>query len=369
MSLLGGLIASAARGVEGGSQAVAALGKVGLEKDMKIDLARETANIEFEKENLLRDLDVDRRVDEAGRLQKIEVDTYEKKKDKDLKYATDPRLLDFEINKATEVKKAENKILSPVEKLTMKREQSTIDLNNLKREAEKLAFDVLKERTTDIQTLGKAIEEGNTELAAKLTRKLTLEDNLVGSASRNKRAEIAIKSAQAIADVLKTNPLLQGEAGNDLRTLMNENIEKAQKLSGDAPVGLINSTRNNTTNNPPPGDGNNPPPPGTGTSGVKVPTTKAEALAQVGNSFMYKGEEVVVTGWNDKTGKVKFRKADGGDTETDKSNQANTQTNNVSGRVNRTLQRSKKEADRFQRHRDSIKKNKRSRYKNKEDKE
>ena len=73
MSLLGGLIASAARGVEGGSQAVAALGKVGLEKDMKIDLARETANIEFEKENLLRDLDVDR-----------EVETYEKKKNKEI---------------------------------------------------------------------------------------------------------------------------------------------------------------------------------------------------------------------------------------------------------------------------------------------
>ena len=67
MSFLGGLISSAARGLQGGAEAVSALGKAGVEKQIKIDLAKETADIEFEKNKLLKELESQLRIEEADK--------------------------------------------------------------------------------------------------------------------------------------------------------------------------------------------------------------------------------------------------------------------------------------------------------------
>ena len=83
MSFLGGLISSAARGLQGGAEAVSALGKAGVEKQIKIDLAKETADIEFEKNKLLKELESQLRIDEA-----------DKTKDREKEFALDPELRD-----------------------------------------------------------------------------------------------------------------------------------------------------------------------------------------------------------------------------------------------------------------------------------
>ena len=74
MSILGGLISSAARGLQGGAEAVSALGKAGVEKQIKIDLAKETADIEFEKNKLLKELDSNLRIKEADLTKQREKD-------------------------------------------------------------------------------------------------------------------------------------------------------------------------------------------------------------------------------------------------------------------------------------------------------
>ena len=221
MSFLGGLISSAAKGLQGGAEAVSTIAKAGVEKNMQIDLQKELADIEFKKQKQLETFKADRAIQDK----------------------TNTKVRDFDI----ETKKKEANIVGPKDQSIIDANKSAQKANEQKYATEKLATEVAQTRFSDMKKLYEAYEKNDTKAIEALTKKLTLEDNLIGSASRNKRAEIFMKMGQAIEDILSNRTITDPDKVQTLTQEMQDNFKKARDLIGN--TGAFSSMNNQSGGN------------------------------------------------------------------------------------------------------------------------
>ena len=303
MSFLGGLISSAAKGLQGGAEAVSTIAKAGVEKNMQIDLQRELSEIEFNKSKRLEDLKSTNRKNE-----------YKANKDVDKSLAMDTELRNFNL----ETMRQEGDIVGKKDQSIIDTNDSARKLNEQKYKTEQLATEVSKTRFDDMKKLYKAYETNDTKAIDTLTKKLTLEDNLIGSASRNKRAEIFMKMGQAIEDVLSTGrfPDDNEKGGDRTRDRLTREMEgyfkKANDLVGntDAFSSMKTQSGGNTTTNNNNGLVNSQLPPPDSFSPKDVTADNAEQF--IGKTFYnpVTKQQEVMTGFDRKTKEVLTKPAD-----------------------------------------------------------
>ena len=217
MSILSGLISSAARGLQGGAEAVSALGKAGIEKNIKIDLAKETADIEFEKNKLLQELESDLRNKDADLQVGREQNLYHTKKGMDLIYDTDPQRLEFE--------KEKSKIITPLQ-------QQQIDTSKSANSVQQFELKLLKENKLDLDNYLKEKKKPNPDpiKLKQLEDKITTIDKLKNVTQRARSMTDLVVN---INRMFANDPnLINTEEGKKLMKDLPSMVREAARLSG-----------------------------------------------------------------------------------------------------------------------------------------
>jgi hypothetical protein len=247
MSILGGLISSAAKGLQGGAEAVSALGKAGIEKQIKIDLAKETADIEFQKNSLLKELESKLRNEEADLQMGRELNLKHVENQMNRMNLLDPEIRDFNLD----IEKKKSKIITPLQ-------QQQIETSKSDNAVKQFELKLLTDSNTAYEDYLKEKNKANPDQTKlkQLENRITLRKQLDNITQRAKNmTDLVVNINRMFAN---DQNLINTPEGKDLMKDLPNYIKEAARLSGyEGPLpsintnsgsgnnGLVNTERNN----------------------------------------------------------------------------------------------------------------------------
>ncbi len=212
MGFLNAILDATSRGVTGGAEAVKAIAQGQIDKNLKLDIAKEMADIEMEKQLRIEEITGDRQLRRSKELSQFDEDLRTSSDDYALNLAAKEQTMDLERKGFDDQLKTS----------AVQRDAATEEIAaaKAKRKVDELNYQTAKKFDTEMTNYEKAILAGNTEQATRIMNRINARYNL---ANPNARAELVATLTKLVT--AEQRIATDTDASTDARQAAREAVE------------------------------------------------------------------------------------------------------------------------------------------------